>query len=245
MHAHTLTVQTGAVKFFHWHHWMCVTQVHPVMSENAIHCTRLYIRTRAYTHIRIHRQRHTRTHTHTHTHTQSTLLASLHTAICLPPYETFSNKILWLLCWYFGVWIEWESGGSIFHATAPLENLVLPWVRLAVCDEWGYCLSILDNTWEIWRFPWLYQVEKKRNAFSTSALRFILSPRWCQPVQHGPRVLRIASKTARLQSSLSLWWTGKSMGRQILNSHRSAVSCPIHKNKTCPYRSVSFQRYFG
>ena len=35
-------IQPGAVKLVLWRHWMHVTQVHPVMSENQFHCTRLY-----------------------------------------------------------------------------------------------------------------------------------------------------------------------------------------------------------
>ena len=35
--------QPGAVKLVLWRHWMHATQVHPVMSENQFHCTRLYL----------------------------------------------------------------------------------------------------------------------------------------------------------------------------------------------------------
>ena len=42
----TVLVQPGAVKWssdvMHWMH-IHVTQVHPVMSENQFHCTRLYV----------------------------------------------------------------------------------------------------------------------------------------------------------------------------------------------------------
>ena len=37
-----LLLQSGAVKLVLWRHRMLVNQVHPVMSENQFHCTRLY-----------------------------------------------------------------------------------------------------------------------------------------------------------------------------------------------------------
>ena len=36
-------IQPGAVKLVLWRHWMHATQVHPVMSENHFHCTRLCV----------------------------------------------------------------------------------------------------------------------------------------------------------------------------------------------------------
>ena len=35
-------IQPGAMKLVLWRHWMHVTQVHSVMSEDQFHCTRLY-----------------------------------------------------------------------------------------------------------------------------------------------------------------------------------------------------------
>ena len=39
---YTPSVQPGAVKLVLWRHWMHLTQVRPVTSENQFHCTRLY-----------------------------------------------------------------------------------------------------------------------------------------------------------------------------------------------------------
>ena len=53
------------------------------------------------------------------------------------PYEVFLSKFLWPMCWSFGIWLEWGSGLRTF---APLENLVLSWVRRVVRDD---CVEIL------------------------------------------------------------------------------------------------------
>ena len=56
------------------------------------------------------------------------------------PYEVLLNKFLWPMCWSFGIWLEWGSGLRTFKFTAPLENLILSWVRRVVGDD---CVEIL------------------------------------------------------------------------------------------------------
>ena len=56
------------------------------------------------------------------------------------PYEVLLNKFLWPMCWSFGIWLEWGSGLRTFKFTAPLENLVLSWVRRFGGDD---CVEIL------------------------------------------------------------------------------------------------------
>ena len=77
------------MKWVFWCHWMHVTQVHPVTSENQFHCTRLYVRwcymhlfvplslthTNTHTHTHTHARTHARTHTYTHTHKHSLSLS--------------------------------------------------------------------------------------------------------------------------------------------------------------------------
>ena len=56
------------------------------------------------------------------------------------PYEVLLNKFLWPMCWSFGISLEWGSGLKTSKFTAPLENLVLSWVRRVVVDD---CVEIL------------------------------------------------------------------------------------------------------
>ena len=43
-HTHTQTfIQSGAVKLVLWRHWVHLSYMHPVTSENQFHCTRLYL----------------------------------------------------------------------------------------------------------------------------------------------------------------------------------------------------------
>ena len=58
------------------------------------------------------------------------------------PYEVLLNKFLWPMCWSFGIWLEWGSGLRTFKFTAPLENLVLSWVRRVVGDDWVEILRV-------------------------------------------------------------------------------------------------------
>ena len=168
------------------------------------------------------------------------------------PYEVFLNKFLWPMCWSFGIWLEWGSGLRTFKFTAPLENLVLSWVRCVVGDD---CVEILRvgfawvNTCKAWNFPCLYHVENKnkiKNVFNFCTLFHTFSKSMSR-MQRMSLVLSIACKKVELQSGLSLQSIAKSMRRQTSSGRCSAVSRSIHKAKTwvVQSRQRSFQWYLG
>ena len=85
------------------------------------------------------------------------------TAIHSPPMKRFQKNCCGLRCWPLGIWVEWGSGCRA--SRSPLFTKSSFVVGYACC-RWRLfgdtCTAyvFLDNTWEAWRFPWLYQVEK-------------------------------------------------------------------------------------